>query len=62
MIVFYIKFYKNIHQNAGNMSQNFLGKLNTLYIYKNKNKNKHKNKNKNEFITITETMMEIIHY
>ena len=27
----------------------------------NKNK-KNKNKNKNEFITITETMMEIIHY
>ena len=28
---FYTKFYQNIHQNAGNMSQNFLGKLNTLY-------------------------------
>ena len=25
-------------------------------------RNKNKNKNKNEFITITETMMEIIHY
>ena len=25
-------------------------------------KNSDKNKNKNEFITITETMMEIIHY
>ena len=23
---FYTKFYQNIHQNAGNMSQNFLGK------------------------------------
>ena len=31
------------------------------YRYYSKNKN-NKNKNKNEFITITETMMEIIHY
>ena len=28
---FYTKFYQNMHQNAGNISQNFLGKLNTLY-------------------------------
>ena len=30
-IIFYTKFYQNMHQNAGNMSQNFLRKLNTLY-------------------------------
>ena len=31
-IIFYTKFYQNmLDQNAGNMSQNFLGKLNTLY-------------------------------
>ena len=30
-IIFYTKFYQNIHQNAGNMSQNFPDKLNTLY-------------------------------
>ena len=28
----FFKFYKNLHQNAGNMSQNFRGKLNTLYV------------------------------
>ena len=28
-IIFYTKFYQNMHQNAGNMSQNFLG--DTLY-------------------------------
>ena len=36
----YIKHYflyqilSNMHQNAGNMSQNFLGKLNTIYCSK----------------------------
>ena len=31
MIIYDTKFYQNMRQNAGNMSQNFLGKLNTLY-------------------------------
>ena len=35
-IIFYTKFYQNMHQNAGNMPQNFLG--NTLqFLYKNDN-------------------------
>ena len=28
---FLYQILSNMHQNAGNMSQNFLGKLNTLY-------------------------------
>ena len=35
-IIFYTKFYQNMHQNAGNMPQNVLG--NTLqFLYKNDN-------------------------
>ena len=44
-----------IPQNNFNSTYSLRRSLNKLTIF-------YKNKNKNEFITITETMMEIIHY
>ena len=70
--------YVNVHMKTGEILNNWIDALQAAWAglqvstlcgwgYRSVHcvggaKNKNKNKNKNEFITITETMMEIIHY
>ena len=58
LIVHYvINFVFSIRKQPYRDVINFVSYIHVVYSYNDKNK-----KNKNEFITITETMMEIIHY